>query len=149
MKTYAIFNDSFFQKKPGWMPEKLYRVVCQRSNARSKAYMLTLLGEKFPGVELIDLEQSHLSAGKIVLLYSDAIGLGWWKIEKSIKAQTEYLTILNGRRRVFDLIPSIHRKLLLHRFLEITFLPEIFLMPFILLYGAIMAIKDKFSSCKS
>ena len=81
MKTYAIFNDSFFQKKPGWMPERLYCVVCQRSNSRSKEYMLTLLREKFPGAELIDLEQPR-PPGRIVLLYPDAIGLGWGKIEK-------------------------------------------------------------------
>ncbi len=143
MKTYAIFNDSFFQKKPGWMPEKLYRAVCQRANPRSKAYMLTLLYEKFPEAELIDLEQPRSSA-KIVLLYPDAIGLGWGKIEERIKAETKNPIVLNGRRKVFDLIPSVHRKLLLYRFLEITFLPEILLMPFILLYGALIAIKDKF-----
>ena len=130
------------------MPERLYCVVCQRSNSRSKEYMLTLLREKFPGAELIDLEQPR-PPGRIVLLYPDAIGLGWGKIEKRVKIQTQHLTVLNGRKRVFDLIPSVHRKLLLHRFLEITFLPEILLMPFILLYGTFMAIKDKFSSCKS
>ena len=150
MKIYALFDDSFFRKKPRWMPQKLYRVVCQRSNPRSKEYMLELLQEKFPGTELIDLEQP-CSPGKVILLYPDAIGLGWEKIERRLKIhnQNQKLMVLNGRRRVFEFTPSIRRTLLLRRFLEMTFLPEILLMPFVLFYGALVATKDKFSGCKS
>lgn len=148
MKIFALFDDSFFNIKPWWMPEKLYRVVCQRSNPRSKEYMLKLLQEKFPGAEIVDLEQPR-SPGRIILLYPDSIGLGWRKIEKKIAAQTQELIVLNGRRRIFDLTSSTHKQLLLRRFLEMTFLPEILLTPFILLYGAFITIKDKFSSFKS
>ncbi len=148
MKTYALFNGSFFKRKPWWMPEKLYRVVCQRSNPRSKEYMLKLLQENFPDAELIDWEQPRYP-GKIILLYPDSIGLGWGKIENRLKAQIQPLTVLNGRRRVFELTPSVHRQLLFRRFLEMIFLPEILLTPFILLYGVFITIKDKISGCRS
>ena len=132
MKTYALFDDSFFKRKPWWMPEKLYRVVCKRSNPRSKEYMLQLLHEKFSGAELIDLGQPR-SPGKIILLYPDSIGLGWRKIENRLKAQTQDLTVLNGRRRVFELTPSVHRQLLLRRFLEMTFLHVLVVKLFVVL----------------
>lgn len=148
MKTYALFDDSFFEIKPGWMPEKLYRVVCQRANPRSKEYMLNLLHHKFPGAELIDLEQP-CSPGKIILLYPDSIGLGWGKIENKFKIQTQDITVLNGRKRVFQFTPSVRRMLLLRRFLEMTFLPEMLLTPFVLFYGAFVATKDKFRGFKS
>ncbi len=148
MKIYALFDDSFFRKKPRWMPEKLYRVVCQRSNPRSKEYMLDLLREKFPDAEIVDINQTR-SPWKIILLYPDSIGLGWGKIENRLKIQTKDITILNGRKRVFEFTSSVRRRLLLRRFLEMTFLPEILLTPFVLLYGIFVATKDKIRGCKS
>jgi hypothetical protein len=148
MKTYALFDDSFFKIKPGWMPEKLYRVVCQRANPRSKEYMLNLLHEKFPEAEFIDLEHPP-SPGKVILLYPDSIGLGWGKIENRLKIQIQNIIVLNGRKRVFEFTSSVQRTLLLRRFLEMTFLPEILLTPFVLFYGALVATKDKFRGCKS
>ncbi len=148
MKTYALFNDSFFKEKPWWMPQKLYRVVCHRSNPRSKEYMLDLLREKFPDAEIVDINQTR-SPGKIILLYPDAMGLGWGKIENRLKIQTQNITVLNGRKRVFEFTSSVRRMLLLRRFLEMTFLPELLLTPFVLFYGAFVATKDKFRGSKS
>lgn len=147
MKTYALFNDPFFKEKPWWMPQKLYRVVCHRSNPRSKEYMLDLLREKFPDAEIVDINQTR-SPGKIILLYPDSIGLGWRKIENRLIHNHERV-VLNGRRRVFELTSSVRRMLLLRRFLEMTFLPEILLTPFVLLYGAFVATKDKFRGRQS
>lgn len=148
MKIYAIYDNSFFQKKPYWMPRKLYRVVCQRSNPRSKEYMQNLLYENFPDIELVDFK--HLSSStKIILLYPDSIGLGWKKIETRLQAQAKEITVLNGRKRIFKLSFSVHKKLLLRRFLELTFLPEMFFTPFIFLYGISIFIKDKLYGCKS
>lgn len=148
MKTFALFDNSFFRTKPCWMPNKLYRVVCQRANPRSKEYMINLLHDKFPNAEFIDLEKFN-SLGKIILLYPDAIGLGWGKIENGLKINTQDIIILNGRKRVFEFTSSVRRLLLFRRFLEMTFLPEIFLTLFVLLYGALLAIKDKFIGFKS
>ncbi len=147
MKTYALFNDSFFKEKPWWMPQKLYRVVCHRSNPRSKEYMLDLLREKFPDAEIVDINQTR-SPGKTILLYPDSIGLGWRKIESRLIHKHE-VEVLNGRRRVFEFTPSLRRMLLLRRFLEMTFLPEMLLTPFVLFYGAFVATKDKFRGSKS
>ncbi len=148
MKTYAVFDDSFFQIKPWWMPEKLYRVVCQRSNPRSKDYMMELLHDKFPDAKLIDLKKKHYGC-KIILLYPDSIGIGFRKIESILKMYNNEIIVLNGRKRVFALKPSVHKQLLLYRFLEITFLPEILITPFFVLYGVCIAAKDKFIGYKS
>ncbi|WP_235075736.1 glycine/betaine ABC transporter permease [Holospora undulata] len=129
------------------MPQKLYRIVCHRSNPRSKEYMLDLLREKFPDAEIVDINQTR-SPGKIILLYPDSIGLGWRKIESRLIHKHE-VEVLNGRRRVFEFTPSVRRMLLLRRFLEMTFLPEILLTPFVLFYGAFVATKDKFRGFKS
>lgn len=148
MKTYVLFDNSFFQEKLQWMQQKLYRIVCHRSNPRSKKYILNLLHDKFPRVELIDLKHSS-APGKIILLHPDSIGLGWGKIENRLKIHTQDITVLNGRKRVFKLTPSTRKKLLFRRFLEITFLPEILLTPFVIFYGAFVATKDKFRDSKS
>ncbi|CAO5679945.1 MAG: hypothetical protein HEEMFOPI_01367 [Holosporales bacterium] len=143
MKTYALFDDSFFNIKPWWMPEKLHRVVCQRSNPRSRKYMINLLKENFPDAEIIDETHSYPHE-QIILLYPDSIGLGLRKTEKKLITQVKNVTILNGRKRVFQLTPSVHKTLLLRRFIEMTFLPEILITPFIVLYGIFLAILDKF-----
>lgn len=142
MKTYVIFNESFFLKKPWWIPKKLYLVVCQRSNPRSKDYMMQLLRERFSEVEILDTNQTYFLE-RIVLLYPDSIGLGWKKVEKKFIKQGIKVEVLNGRRRSFELTSAIRRQLSIRRFLEMTFLPEILLMPFLLICGVLLAIKDK------
>lgn len=142
MKTYALFDNSFFTHKPWWLPVKLYNVVCQRSNPRTKEYMLDLLREKFPDAELISADNLH-QTGTLVLLYPDAIGLGWGKLEKKCFKIFKEVSVLNGRRRCFNLTYMGHNKLLLRRVLEATFLPELIIAPLLLIYGVILAIKDK------
>ncbi len=148
MKTYAIFDDSFFNKKPVWIPEKLYRVVCHRSNPRSREYMLDMLGKKFPDAEVVDTNHTRLP-GMVILLYPDSIGLGWKKIEKKLIHQSQAMTVLNGRKRLFDLTSSIRRQLLWRRFLEKTFLPEIIFTPFVFIYGTVVALMDKYRGNQS
>jgi len=142
MKTYALFNNAFFQRKPWWMPQKLYDVVCQRSNPRTKDYMLHLLYEKFPDAELIS-ECLSLPSSRVILVYSDSIGLGWGKLEKKCLKQFTEVQVLTGRKRIFDLTLLERCKLMFRRFFEITFFFELIIMPFLLIYGSILAIKDK------
>ena len=130
------------------MPEKLYRVVSQRSNPKSREYMITLLNQKFPDAELVEVSQLY-SNDKIILLYPDSIGLGWKKIEANLMQKFQVITVLTGRKRLFDLNSTVHRRLLFRRFIEVTFLPEILFMPFLLFYGILITLKDKISSCKS
>lgn len=143
MEIYAIFNDLFFIKKPWWMPEKLYDVVCQRANPRAKEYMINVLCEKFPQAKLVDREMIPQSTKNVILLYPDSIGLGYGALEKKILGTFEVVTVLNGRKRLFLLTSGIRRMLFLKRFLELTFFPEIIFAPFLLVMGASLAVKDK------
>lgn len=64
----------------------------------------------------------------VILLYPDAIGLGWGKIERRL-AQLNDVTILviNGRRRVFILDREMRCALTLRRLLDLSCLVEIIL----------------------
>ena len=80
----------------------------------------------------------------IVLLYPDAIGIGFYKIERqifSIRSKGIAVWALNGRRRYFPLTPSNRMRLLLRRVLEKSLLPELLIAivfslvtPFFLLF---------------
>ena len=83
MKTCAIFDNSFFMSKPKWMPKKLHRGIRNRANPRSQIYMTDLLHEKFPTAKLIDKYNVPTETEQIILLYPDAIGLGWSHLENS------------------------------------------------------------------
>lgn len=126
------------------MPHKLYNVVCLRSNPRSKEYMLSLLHEKFPEAEIL-VSKAPEEKNLIILLYPDAIGLGWGKIERQYKRRFKNITVLNGRGRIFTLDASTYTSLKVKRFLEITFLPELILTPFLFMIGVALALKDKIS----
>jgi hypothetical protein len=145
MITYALFDDSFFQKKPWWMLQKLYNVVCNRSNPRSKNYMTQLLHKKFPGVKVIGQIQDH-TQGDIILLYSDSIGLGLSKLEGLLMKQNIKIKVLNGRGRIFNFNSSVRKQLLFRRFLEVTFLPEILFSPILFICGIVLVLKDKLSN---
>ena len=142
MKTYAIFDDSFFQNKPWWMPKKLHNVVSIRANPRSQEYMLELLQEHFPEATIIDIDSPHEN-GQLFLLYPDSIGLGWGVLERKLLKNFKDIKVLNGRKRSFPFKSLIQFNLILRRFLEITFLPEIVLAPFLVMYGALLAVKDR------
>ena len=142
MKTYALFDNSFFTHKPWWLPTKLYGVVCHRSNPRTQEYMLALLQEKFPDAELISKDNPY-QLEQIVLLYPDAIGLGWGNLEKKYIRKFKRVDVLNGRRQRFPLTAMVRNKLLFRRMLEITFLPEFIFAPCLLIAGSVLAIKDK------
>ncbi len=125
------------------MPAKLYHVVCHRAHPRSKEYMINVLSEKFPDAMLVDLENIPVQTQKLILLYPDTIGLGWYKIEKKLLPKIKNLMILNGRKRLFVFTLGVGYKLAMKRFLELSFLPEIIFLPFLLALGLILALKDK------
>ena len=117
-------------------------MICQRSNPRTQEYMLALLREKFPDAELISEGDSY-QMGRIILLYPDAIGLGWSSLEKKYIKKFKEVNVLNGRKRYFSLTVMARIKLLPCRMLEVTFLPELIFAPCLLVFGSILAIKDK------
>lgn len=147
MHTYAVFANSFFTKKPWWMPTKLYRAVCFRANPRPIEYMLTLLQERFPDAILLTPDQIPQEAMHIVLLYPDSIGMGWLLTELRCMQKSRSCIVINGRKRQFNLNLITWIKLLVKRGLEKTFLPELFFAPILLLVGGLLACKDQFLGC--
>lgn len=144
MSQQALFHNQFFEKKPFWIPQKLYRVVCNRSNPRTKDYMARLADQKFQDVVLCDaIKQLKIDERNIVLLYPDSIGIGFFMTELRLFLKKKSLTILNGRGRVFELTAFSWICLLCKRFLESTFLPEFFLAPIVLIVAFLLTIKDK------
>lgn len=142
MTYYAIFNNDFFSEKPRWMPSKLYEVVCQRANPRTKQYMLDLLHHQFPDSKAVLLKDIPHTAEEVILLFPDAIGLGFNSLEKKCKDRFKRIMVLNGRKRQFILNDTMKRKLLLRRFLECSFLPELCFMPILLFWGLFFTLKD-------
>jgi hypothetical protein len=104
--------------------------------------MLDLLRVKFPDAEFIN-EDKRFQIGKCILLYPDAIGLGWGRFEKRYMQKYSEIKVLNGRGRSFDLTYKVRSKFLFLRLLEVTFLPEIIFAPVLLLLGTVLATKDK------
>lgn len=107
-----------------------------KANPRSADYMRQLFAERHPGGEFIDANAVDAetlvarigAAGEIVLLYPDAIGLGFGGIEKLVRRGSDPMAgvhVLNGRRREFVFSYNARRSLLKRRFLERTMLPEL------------------------
>lgn len=146
MKIYGVLKDSFFQRKPWFMPSKLWRVVTSRANPRTPEQMVAYFNEVFTqGVYVGENVPGDINPeDRIVLLYRDAIGLGYAALELklSFKGQIEVLT---GRRRHFRLTYGHWFLLLVKRFLELSFLVEIILTPFILVYALLGSVVDAFA----
>lgn len=119
-------------------PAGLFRyAVWYKANPRSPDYLRALLEERFPGAEWIDTADPEwmrrlAQADRVVLLYPDAIGLGFSAVERAVQANKKTwaaVTVLNGRRRAFLLNGATRRGLRLRRLLEWTMLPELVFLP--------------------
>ena len=116
-------------------PRQLYRrAVWFKSNPRNAAYMKQLLNETWPGARFVDVAAEpawQKEAGDcetLVLLYPDAIGLGFGAIERKVRRARkgrETAQVLTGRRRRFALTRAVRRGLLMRRLLERTMLGEL------------------------
>lgn len=79
----------------------------------------------------------------ILLLYADANGLGWRKLEKRMgKLNPARVLVLNGRKRLFYLDAATRRKLLWRRFWERSWLVEIALAFGLLLIAVPLVLYD-------
>jgi hypothetical protein len=143
MKIFGIYNDSFFQKKPFYLPQKLWKVVCCRANPRPFEYMKSALESIYPEAEIMLLEDIPPALKKVILMYPDSIGLGQGSLESYLTKRGVELFILNGRKRHFELTSSVRRKLRLKRFLETSFLFEFLGLLFLLIFASLSTIKDK------
>ena len=142
MTTYAILNSAFFATKPSWMPAKLYQAICYRANPRSEQYMINLLAQEFPNTTIVEANAIPADTKTIVLLYRDAIGIGYSTLEGKLIRNTK-LVALTGRRRKFTLTKTQHFKLWIKRILEVTLLPELIFAPILLVGATLLAVKDQ------
>jgi len=116
-------------------PFELYRRgLWYKANPRQKAYMRTLFGERYPRGQFVDVKSDGAwrvrveNAEAVILLYPDAIGLGFSGLERYVRGrrnEKSQLRILNGRRRDFALDNPARMALGIRRLLERTMLSEI------------------------
>ena len=116
-------------------PVDVYRrAVAYKANPRPREYMVSLFESTVRAGRLVEADSNGgLSAAlahaeRVVLIYPDAIGVGFGRVERRAIAQMPSgvgLWALNGRRRLFELTPRTLRRLRLRRLLEVTMLPEV------------------------
>lgn len=107
---------------------ELYKsAVRNKANPRSEEYMRALFAERWPDGEFVNAQRnpdwvSRLgSADVVILLFPDAIGLGFAAIEGTVRRHKKvWATVraLNGRRREFVLTRPVRRQLAVRRLLE-------------------------------
>lgn len=135
---YSPWPADGLKRPPRSRPLAQYRyAVWYKANPRSPDYMRALQRERFPAADWVEArtEKDWLQvsqADTIVLLYPDAIGLGFGAIERSVlshRAKSAAVEILNGRRRQFELTAATRWRLRLRRLLEWTMLLELAFIP--------------------
>jgi hypothetical protein len=112
-------------------PRRLYRrALWYKANPRPPAYMESLFCERYPEGVLTRTDGSApppeiQEAERVVLLYPDAIGLGFGSLERRLERRTGAdVRVLNGRRRDFVLGGSMRARLAVRRLLERSMAPE-------------------------
>jgi hypothetical protein len=124
--TLGVLYDPWPARRVG--PLRRYRTMVEfKANPRDEAYMRRLFAERYPEGTLGTADDVG-AAKRIVLLFPDAIGVGWTHVERRV---TELgggiveVRVLNGRRRDFVLDRRTHRRLRLRRLLETTLGAEV------------------------
>lgn len=120
-----------------------------KANPRSSAYMRTLFEERWPNGRFIDVADDRswqtalVDAERIVLLYPDAIGIGFSRIERAVRrSHPGSIEVVNGRRRRFTLDPRVRRALGMRRLLAWTMGAEALVGAMILLVSPFLAAYD-------
>jgi hypothetical protein len=111
---------------------RYWRAVIWKANPRSAQYMRDLFADVVPGGVVVDagpgMAEALAIADRVLLLYPDAVGLGWRRIERAVRDAAPArrpIEVLNGRRRRFALDGRTRRALWLRRALERTMLVEL------------------------
>lgn len=136
----------------GRNPLKMYHwAVWYKANPRDEDYMRTLFGEHYPDGEFINIDKESgwraavPRADEVVLLYPDAIGLGFARWEREVKRLLKLwagMRVINGRRRTFRLGASTLLGLRLRRIMERGMLGEVLAIFVFLLATPLLAVKD-------
>lgn len=107
------------------------RGVRYKANPRDAAYMRRLFAEQWPDGCFVDADADPhwpeaVPGAPVVLLYPDAIGLGFSPLERRMRSlRPASVTVLNGRHRRFAWDPAVRRALRLRRFLSWTMAGEL------------------------
>ena len=138
--TVGLYCDTWGDGETGPLarsrnPLHLYRrAVWFKSNPRSASAMEHLFRETWPNGRFVNVSKTKgwrreaADCETIVLLYPDAIGLGFGAIERQVlrnHARNGRARVLNGRKRDFLLTPTVRRGLRLRRMLERTMAGEL------------------------
>ena len=136
---YSPWSTEAFLRPRRFLPLAQYRyAVWYKSNPRSADYMQALLRERHPDATWVDARSGTewqapvARADRIVLLYPDAIGLGFGGLEREVAFRRRtWATIeaLNGRRRQFRLNGATRLGLRLRRAIEWSMLGEFLFLP--------------------
>jgi hypothetical protein len=124
--TIGVLHDPWRTRRGGLL--RRYRAMVEyKANPRDEAYLRALFAERYPAGRIGHLADTA-AAQRVVLLYPDAIGLGWSPVEREVRATappgTE-IRVLNGRRRDFELDPRTRRQLAVRRVLEAGLVGEV------------------------
>ena len=99
-------------------------------NPRNPRYLEALVHECDPGATLVrtsapDWERTVAGADRLYIVYPDAIGVGFGRLERRLAALgVAPDSAINGRRRTFSLDQATRRALRIRRLLERSFLVE-------------------------
>lgn len=125
--TVGVLHNPWVKRRGG--PLRRYHTMLElKANPRDEHYLRELFAERYPDGR-VGGSESISDADRVVLLYADAIGLGWGGVERSIRRrapQGAELRVLNGRRRDFALDAGMRRGLQLRRIMERTLAGEAF-----------------------
>jgi hypothetical protein len=121
--AYPLGEDYGVGSLPRRTVRRTYRrTLLERSDPRPPQYMRELFAERFPGGTVVS-DVPQRDADEIVLLYPDAIGLGFAAIERRLPRGIP-VRALNGRRREFALDRPTRRALRTRRALERSLVGE-------------------------
>jgi hypothetical protein len=136
---YTPWSAETLERPPRSRPLAQYRyAVWYKSNPRSADYMHSLLRERFPDAAVYDVRKDKdwqtatARADRVVILFPDAIGLGFAPLEREVAAHWRtWATVeaMNGRRRHFRLNGATRLGLRLRRAIEWSMLGELLFLP--------------------
>jgi hypothetical protein len=137
----VLYMPSDYAKPRGGLLALWRRHLVANAGVRNRDYMEALFKRHFPRGTMIELKDRQVpadvmdSSKTIVLLFPDAIGIDFGRIERAIASRwrSKRVLALNGRRRLFRLDAKMRRRLALLRSLETFRIPEIaFLLVFLI-----------------
>jgi hypothetical protein len=139
--TYPFGEDFGLSAAPRRTLRRAYRrALYERANPRTPEYMRSLFAERYPNAPVVD----DLPAGEaceLVLLYPDAIGLGFGRLERRLP-QGVSVRVLNGRRREYAFDRRARSALQIRRALERAMIVEVIGLTFVLLATPFLAAFD-------